>query len=435
MLANKWKKKLQVILKVLRDTKDFQQTYSRLLTLGVISNSNFGVFKRQLRTNILRFFNLDIYIEEDFNKIISGRIDWNIFNCTMSKKVKKQKKSKAQLDQEWEDNVDDILKKYDEEFLRNALKEFMRRERKQNDSYSPQESNKKKTCLTKFLIELGFSNIQSIVISNIAERTYYKRIENNNTRKKRSDALVYNKELIKKVETTFISSENIYGPEKILLKLKEKEGIDVSVSTIYRIKKQQKLVSNFPRKPKYKFKEQKDTNYFAPNYLNENILSSLLPGQMGCADFSVLKIRGEYWHLFVVIDPITTKVLYWEFNKYQTHLSVIRALNALPNLKYFHSDHGLQFRHKDVVALLQSMNIIQSMGRKGVSTDNRPAEVFFNWIKNEYLRPKKFWRLSATNVLEMIERYIKFYNYERISTVFKTNPIVYEQQILNSCKM
>ena len=70
----------------------------------------------------------------------------------------------------------------------------------------------------------------------------------------------------------------------------------------------------------------------------------------------------------------------------------------------FHSDQGFQYTSQAYFQLTKQYGITPSMLRKGNPYDNAMAENFFSILKTECI--------AEAN--EMIDRYICFYNHERI---------------------
>ena len=81
-----------------------------------------------------------------------------------------------------------------------------------------------------------------------------------------------------------------------------------------------------------------------------------------------------------------------------------------------HSDQGFQYTSQAYFQLTKQYGITPSMSRRGNPYDNAMAENFFSILKTECISRHKPTTFSAAN--EMIDRYIHFYNYERIQ--FKT---------------
>ena len=77
-----------------------------------------------------------------------------------------------------------------------------------------------------------------------------------------------------------------------------------------------------------------------------------------------------------------------------------------------HSDQGFQYTSHAYFKLTQSYGITPSMSRKGNPYDNAMAENFFSILKTECIYRHKPASFNEAN--EMIDRYIHFYNHERI---------------------
>ena len=86
-----------------------------------------------------------------------------------------------------------------------------------------------------------------------------------------------------------------------------------------------------------------------------------------------------------------------------------------------HSDQGFQYTSQAYFKLTQSYSITPSMSRKGNPYDNAMAENFFSILKTECIyrhKPKTFQEAN-----ELIDRYIYFYNHERIQTKTGVAPL------------
>ena len=77
-----------------------------------------------------------------------------------------------------------------------------------------------------------------------------------------------------------------------------------------------------------------------------------------------------------------------------------------------HSDQGAQYASQAYFELTQTYGITPSMSRCGNPYDHAMAENFFSILKTDCIyRPKP---ASFREANEMIDRYIDFYNHERI---------------------
>ncbi|MCM3473751.1 IS3 family transposase, partial [Brevibacillus borstelensis] len=77
--------------------------------------------------------------------------------------------------------------------------------------------------------------------------------------------------------------------------------------------------------------------------------------------------------------------------------------------------------------LLQAYNITPSMSRKGNCLDNACIESFFSHLKTECIYLDSFGTEEEVN--KAIERYIHFYNHERIQARLRSlSPVQYRTE-------
>ena len=79
-----------------------------------------------------------------------------------------------------------------------------------------------------------------------------------------------------------------------------------------------------------------------------------------------------------------------------------------------HSDQGFQYTSWAYFKPAQQYGIAPLMSKRGNPYDNAMAENFFSILKTECIYRHKPATFSEAN--EMIDRYIHFYNYERIQS-------------------
>ena len=77
-----------------------------------------------------------------------------------------------------------------------------------------------------------------------------------------------------------------------------------------------------------------------------------------------------------------------------------------------HSDQGFQYTSQAYFKLTQQYGITPSMSRRGNCYDNAMAENFFSILKTECIYSHKPATFREVN--DLIDRYIHFYNHERI---------------------
>ena len=91
-----------------------------------------------------------------------------------------------------------------------------------------------------------------------------------------------------------------------------------------------------------------------------------------------------------------------------------------------HSDQGWQYQHFLYNSFLKSRNIVQSMSRKGNCYDNAIMESFFGSMKSELLYLNKF--NDKDDFIGALDRYINYYNKERIKLRLGTSPVIFKNQ-------
>ena len=79
---------------------------------------------------------------------------------------------------------------------------------------------------------------------------------------------------------------------------------------------------------------------------------------------------------------------------------------------HLHSDQGFQYTSQAYFQLTQKYGITPSMSRRGNCYDNAMAKNFFSILKTECIYRNKPASFNKAN--DRIDRYIHFYNHERI---------------------
>ena len=94
------------------------------------------------------------------------------------------------------------------------------------------------------------------------------------------------------------------------------------------------------------------------------------------------------------------------------HLAMKREKKAVAAELQLHSDQGFQYTSQAYFQLTKQYGITPSMSRKGNPYDNAMAENFFSILKTECIYRHK--PATFAEAYEMIDRYIHFYNHDRI---------------------
>ena len=93
-------------------------------------------------------------------------------------------------------------------------------------------------------------------------------------------------------------------------------------------------------------------------------------------------------------------------------LAIKREKKVVAAELQLHSDQGFQYTSQAYFNLTKQYGITPSMSRRGNPYDNAMAENFFSILKTECIYRHKPAPFCEAN--EMLDRYIHFYNHERI---------------------
>jgi len=157
----------------------------------------------------------------------------------------------------------------------------------------------------------------------------------------------------------------------------------------------------------------------APNVLERDFTTDS-PNRKWATDVTQVSIKDETIYLSPIIDLFNGEIVSYSISK-SANMQMVRemldkAFKKVSNTKglIFHSDQGWQYQHYGYRTALEEHGIIQSMSRKGNCLDNAMAESFFAVMKTELLYAEKFE--SMEKFIVALEKYIYYYNYQRIKT-------------------
>jgi transposase InsO family protein len=238
-----------------------------------------------------------------------------------------------------------------------------------------------------------------------------------------------------RVRAIFNESKQIYGSLRIQKSL-EREGLVYSRSYIALIMKELGLRSVLSKKFRVCTTDSNHTFALAENVLNRNFTSTQL-GEKWVSDITYIKVGNRWNYLTTVLDLADRKIVSWvltedmstENTVYKVWLQARKNRN-ITNNHIFHSDRGVQYASNKMTSVLNSSKkITQSMSRKGNCWDNAVAESLFKTIKYECTNRYTFnYYLEAYQV---INQYIKWYNYKRLhSALGYKSPVEMEIELI-----
>ena len=211
-------------------------------------------------------------------------------------------------------------------------------------------------------------------------------------------------------------SFHTYGYRRMWLWLKS-QNIYRNPKTVLRIMKHYDLLSEIRRHRKWKQMGQQLHKY--ENLLNREFHADR-PNRKWVTDISYIHTKQGVLYLSMIRDLYDNSIVAYKTSSQQTVnlvLDTIRLAMRKEKKKvaaelHLHSDQGFQYTSQAYFNLTQAYGITPSMSRRGNPYDNAMAENFFSILKTECIYRHKPATFSEAN--EMINRYIHFYNHERI---------------------
>ena len=216
-----------------------------------------------------------------------------------------------------------------------------------------------------------------------------------------------------------------YGYRRMCLWLKN-QNIFCNPKTVLRIMKKYDLLSEIRRRRKWQQMGQQLHKY-------ENLLSRQFqadkPNSKWVTDISYIHTKQGVLYLSMIRDLYDNSIVAYKTGTEQTVNLVLDTIRlAMKQEKkrvaaelQLHSDQGAQYASQAYFELTQQYGITPSMSRRGNPYDNAMAENFFSILKTECIYRHKPATFSEAN--EMIDRYIHFYNHERIQSKTGVAPL------------
>ena len=231
---------------------------------------------------------------------------------------------------------------------------------------------------------------------------------------KRSGEAEADAELAGKIKECQNRTDKTYGYRRVWKWLKDR-NINKNPKTILRIMKKYGLLSEIRRQRKWVNLGQQVHKY--KNLLNRQFQADQ-PNAKWVTDISYLQTKEGVLYLSMIRDLYDNSIVAYKTAAQQTVNLVLDTIRLAMKKErvaaelQLHSDQGFQYTSQAYFKLTQSYGITPSMSRKGNPYDNAMAENFFSILKTECIYRHKPKTLQEAN--ELIDRYIYFYNHERI---------------------
>jgi len=220
-------------------------------------------------------------------------------------------------------------------------------------------------------------------------------------------------------------TDKTYGYRRVWKWLKAK-NVEKNPKTVLRIMKKYGLLSEIRRRRKWVNLGQQVHRY-------ENLLKRQFqadrPNSKWVTDISYIHTKEGVLYLSMIRDLYDNSIVAYKTATQQTVNLVLDTIRlAMKKEKkrvaaelQLHSDQGFQYTSQAYFKLTQSYGITPSMSRKGNPYDNAMAENFFSILKTECIYRHKPRTFQEAN--NLIDRYIHFYNHERIQNKTGVAPL------------
>lgn len=194
-------------------------------------------------------------------------------------------------------------------------------------------------------------------------------------------------------------------------------GICRNPKTVLRVMKKYDLLSEIRRRRKWINMGQQVHRY--ENHLNRQFQSDR-PNHKWVTDISYIHTKQGVLFLSMIRDLYDNSIVAYKTGTEQTinlvldtiRLAMRKEKKAVAAELQLHSDQGFQYTSQAYFKLTQKYGITPSMSRRGNCYDNAMAENFFSILKTECIYRHKPSTFKEAN--DVIDRYIQFYNHERI---------------------
>ena len=217
-----------------------------------------------------------------------------------------------------------------------------------------------------------------------------------------------------------------YGYRRMWQWLKASKVIHHNPKTILRVMKKYGLLAEIRRRRRWQQMGQQLHKY--ENLLNRDFHAER-PNCKWVTDISYIHTRQGVLYLSMIRDLYDNSIVAYKTGTEQSvnlvldtiRLAIRREKKKVTAELQLHSDQGAQYASQAYFELTKEYGITPSMSRRGNPYDNAMAENFFSILKTECIYRHKPATFSEAN--EMIDRYIHFYNHERIQSKTGVAPL------------
>lgn len=237
------------------------------------------------------------------------------------------------------------------------------------------------------------------------------------------------KEAIIKV---FADAKQRYGYRRVLAQLR-KQGWQVNHKLVFKLMNRMRLKSK--ARPRRKYNSYRgEVSAIADNVLDREFTPNA-PNTAWVSDVTEFRVAGRKVYLSPIMDLYDRTILAHELSMSPSTAFTAKSLqNAIswhtPGAGLIvHTDQGIQYQHSSWKNLIEGIDGVQSMSRKGNCYDNAVMENFFGHLKSEMYHGEAF--ASIEEFCQAVDDYIFWYNNTRLQKRIKNlAPMQYRNQAL-----
>ena len=225
-----------------------------------------------------------------------------------------------------------------------------------------------------------------------------------------------------------VGKQYTYGYRKITALINQCYTSPINHKRVQRIMQKHHL--NCRVRPK------KTTRIGKPYYKTDNLLQrqfkASCPMEVLTTDITYLPFGHSMLYLSSIMDIYNGEIVAYKIDDKQDQRLVNDTLNQIdiPEGCILHSDQGSVYTSYAYYQLCEEKSIIRSMSRKGTPADNAPIESFHSSLKSETFYINNELNRSNHIVIDIVEKYIKNYNNNRIQQKLGyLSPVKYRELI------
>lgn len=358
------------------------------------------------------------YIKPNTISYINHKKYWYWLEENMAKNIVKElysKNFKEKIDKLDKEDLLIIIESY-KEVIKELEDELNKKKQERNKIKAKlvyKTKNKFKAINKRFYIE------RVCLAIGIPKRTFndqYKKQNILSNRKLNVKAKCNSPLAISRIVDCFMNNYGVYGIKRVYEEL-VRNGTPYHYWIIRKTLRTLGLYAN-EVKVNPKFYEIKDTSIKKEYIPFKESLNNFKKGELFSIDFTEIQTKfGRAW-LHGAVDIVTREILFIFLCFDQKKETVLKHYKYLPSsTKAINTDYGSSYLSKDVQEYLESRNIKQSLGRVGVSYDNRWIENLWKRLKYEWLSIYPLDNCCYHEIKIIIKNYINYYNNQRLTKI------------------